>query len=89
VRRLLLLLFGDSAGILLAQLSSDGTGLFWSEIEREVLLLCVEDAELVALVGVDDGKDSSDRLAEVVSIFEDLSVLFLVSWYVSNWVWAS
>lgn len=63
----LLLLLGDSAGVLLAQLSADGASLLGSEIEREVLLLLVEQAQLVSLVGVDDGQDSSDRLAEVVS----------------------
>ena len=57
---LLLLLLGDSAGILLAQSSSDGTGLLCSEIQREVLLLGVEESQLVSLVGVDDGQDAGN-----------------------------
>lgn len=65
--RLLLLLLGDSAGILLAQSSSDGTGLLCSEIQREVLLLGVEESQLVSLVGVDDGQDAGNRFAEVMS----------------------
>lgn len=65
----LLLLLGDPAGVLLAQSSADGASLLGSEVEREVLLLLVEQAELVSLVGVDDGQDSSDRLAEIVSVF--------------------
>lgn len=39
---------------MLGQASSDGTGLFWSEVEREVLLVLVEESELRSLVGVDD-----------------------------------
>lgn len=64
---LLLLLLGDSAGILLAQSSSDGTGLLCSEVQREVLLLGVEESQLVSLVGVDDGQDAGNRFAEVMS----------------------
>jgi hypothetical protein len=60
VCRSLLLLLGGSAGVLLAQSSADGTSLLCSEVEREVLLLCVEQAQLVSLVGVDDSEDSGD-----------------------------
>lgn len=74
VRRLLLLLLGHSAGILLAQSATDGAGLLWSEVEGEILLLCVEDSELVALVGVDDGERTCDRFAQVVSICKKLLV---------------
>lgn len=53
--------------ILPAQAPSDGAGLLRSEIEGEVLLLGVEEAQLVALVLVYDGKDASDGLAEIVA----------------------
>jgi len=61
------LLLRHSAGVFLAQPSSDGPGLLRSEVEREVLLLLVEQPELVALVGIDDGQDAGDGFAEVVS----------------------
>ena len=48
------------AALVCSQTSSDGTGLFWSEIEREVLLVLVEEAELRSLVGVDDCEDLCD-----------------------------
>lgn len=74
VSALLLLLLGDSAGVLGAQSATDSAGLLCAEIEREILLLCVEDAELVALVGVDDCEGSCDGFAEVVSNFHAMSV---------------
>jgi hypothetical protein len=46
--------------LVLAQASSDGTGLLWSEVEREVFLVLVEEAELCSLVGVDDCEDLRD-----------------------------
>jgi hypothetical protein len=69
----LLLLLGDSAGILLAQSSADGAGLFRSQIEREILLLLVEEPQLVALVGVDDGQSAGDGFAEIVSRYSRVS----------------
>jgi hypothetical protein len=44
----------------LAQTSSDGAGLLWSEVEGEVFLVLVEEAELCSLIGVNDGKDLGD-----------------------------
>lgn len=64
----LLGLVGDSAGLLLGQSPADGTGLLRAEVEGSVLLVLVEQAELGALLGVDDGKDASDRLADVVAV---------------------
>lgn len=52
---------------MLAQPPPDGSGLLWAQVEREVLLLRVKDAELLSLVGVDDGEDARDRFAEVVT----------------------
>lgn len=65
---LLLLLLGDARGILLAQSSADGTGLLCAEVEGKVLLVLVEDAQLRALVDVDDGQDASDGLADIMAI---------------------
>ena len=55
-------------GLVLGKTSADGAGLLWSEVERHVLLVLVEETELGALVGVDDGEDLSDRLANIVAI---------------------
>jgi hypothetical protein len=65
---LLLLLLGDARGILLAQSSADGTGLLCAEVEGKVLLVLVEDAQLRALVDVDDGQDASDGLADIMAV---------------------
>lgn len=42
----------------------------YAEVEREVLLALVEEAELGALLGVDDGEDARDALAHVVDASE-------------------
>ena len=68
VALLLLLLLGDHGGLVLGHAPADGAGLLCTEVEREVLLVLVEDAELCALVGVDDGEDASDRFADVVAV---------------------
>lgn len=60
MNRTLLRLVQDLAALVLAQTSSDGASLLGSEIEGEVLLALVEEAELCALVGVDDGQDLCD-----------------------------
>lgn len=76
---LLLLLLGDARSILLAQSSADGTGLLCAEVEGKVLLVLVEDAQLRALVDVDDGQDASDGLADVVAIGKGMSENLFVS----------
>ena len=43
----------------------DGSCLLRTQIEREILLLRVEEAELLALIGVDDCQDAGDGFAEV------------------------
>lgn len=68
VRLLLLLLLGDAGGVGLGQAATDGPRLLRAQVERQVLLLRVEQAQLVALVGVDHGQGSGDGFAEVVSI---------------------
>ncbi len=50
---------------MLAQPPPDRSGLLWAQVEGEVLLLRVEKAQLLSLVGVDDGEDAGDRFAEV------------------------
>lgn len=74
---LLLLLLGDKVGLVLGQASAHGTGLLWSEVERSVLLVLVEDLELRTLVDIDDSEDTGDRLADVVAVKTNISILFL------------
>jgi len=57
---MLLLLLSHPASILLRQPSPDRTGLLGSEVEWEVFLVLVEDSQLRALVGVNDGQDFGD-----------------------------
>ena len=58
--------------VLLGETATDGTGLLGAEVEREVLLVLVEQAELGALVGVDDGQDLGDGLADVMAVMRGL-----------------
>jgi hypothetical protein len=67
-------LLGNKVDLVLGHSPADGTGLLCAEVERHVLLALVEDAELSALVGVDDGEDASDRLADVVAVTQTASV---------------
>lgn len=67
-------LLGDEVGLVLGHSPADGASLLGAEVEGQVLLALVEDAELSALVGVDDGEDASDRLADVVAVTQDASV---------------
>jgi len=48
------------------QTAADGAGLLGAEVERQVLLVLVEQAELRPLLKVDNGQGAGDRLAEVV-----------------------
>lgn len=57
-----------ASGINLGQTATDGTGLLWAEVKWHVLLVLVEQAELRALVGVDDGQDLGDGLADIVAV---------------------
>lgn len=41
-----------------------------TEVERGVLLVLVEEAQLGALLGVDDGQDASDGLAQIVDLVQ-------------------
>ena len=75
---LLLLLLGDDALLLLGEGSPQSAGLLRAEVKRKVLLALVEDAELRALVDVDDGEDTGDRLADVVTITKRPSELMIL-----------
>lgn len=63
VHLLLLLLLRDEGSLMLGELSAHGTGALGAEVKRKVFLVLVEEAELVALVGVDDREDARNRLA--------------------------
>lgn len=53
---------------MLGKASSDGPGLLWSKVQWDILLLFVEKAELMSLGGIDDGHNTSDRLANIVNL---------------------
>lgn len=61
--------------VLLGETAADGTGLLWAEVEWAVLLVLVEQAELSTLVGVDDGQDLGNGLADVVAVEEKVLVM--------------
>ena len=60
MRRLLFLLFRHDRALVLTQPPPDRAGLLGAQVEGEVFLLLVEEAELLALVRVDDGEDAGD-----------------------------
>jgi len=51
----------------LGQAATDGTGLLGAEVKREELLVLVVFPEVLARLGVHDGKDAGDRLANGVT----------------------
>lgn len=70
----LLLPLGDTARLLLGKGAAHGARLLGPEVERQVLLLLVVQAQLVTLVRVDDGEDTGNGLADVVAIVDSASV---------------
>lgn len=54
--------------LVLGKATAHRAGVLWSEVERKVLLVLVEQAELGALVDVDDGENARDGLADVVAV---------------------
>lgn len=65
-------------GVGLGEAAADGAGLLGPEVERQVLLGLVKDAELCSLLGVDDGQDAGDGFPEVVAIcYVSLSSCFV------------
>lgn len=61
------LLLADKGLLVLGHLASELPRLLRSQVERHVLLLLVEQAELLALCDIDDCEDAGDGLAEVVA----------------------
>jgi len=89
VSRPLLRLQQGLLALVLAQASSDGTGLLRSEVEREVFLILVEEAELCSLVGVDDCENLGNRLSDIMAIRTDelvthILVMFQLSIEISS-----
>lgn len=86
VDALLALLLCDKGGLVLGEASADSAGLLGSEVEGEVLLALVEEAELGALVGLDDGQDTGNGLAEVVAVRIQVSDFFFPSFVLEHCV---
>jgi hypothetical protein len=60
MRSALLALLRHLLAFMLAQTSPDSASLLWSQIEGQVLLVLIEEAELRTLVCVDDCEDLGD-----------------------------
>ena len=63
----LLLLLRHARGLELRQPPPDGPRLLRAQVEREVFLALVQEAQLRALLSVDVGEDAGDGFAEVVA----------------------
>lgn len=61
------LLLGGPGGLVLGETAAEVAGELGAEVERGVLLVLVEQTQLGALVGVDDGKNTSNRLANIAA----------------------
>lgn len=61
----LALALGGPGSLELGETAAELTGELGAEVQRDVLLVLVEQTQLGALVGVDDGENASDRLANV------------------------
>lgn len=64
----LLRLLSNELCLVLGKLAAQCTSLLCAEIEWEVLLALVEQAQLLSLCGVDDGEDACDGFADVVAV---------------------
>jgi hypothetical protein len=69
----LLLTLGGAGSLVLGETATDLTGELGAEVEGKVLLVLVEQTQLSALVGVDDGENASDRLANLGAVDEKRS----------------
>lgn len=76
MQSLLALLDSLESRLVLGQPPPDSAGLLGAEVERQVLLVFVEDAELLALSGIDDSQDTGDRLADIVTVNPYISYLY-------------
>lgn len=66
----LALALGGPGSLELGETATELTGELGAEVQRDVLLVLVEQTQLSALVGVDDGENASDRLANVGAVNE-------------------
>lgn len=64
----LALALGGPGSLELGETAAELTGELGAEVQRDVLLVLVEQTQLGALVGVDDGENASDRLANVGAV---------------------
>ena len=71
---LLALALSLEGSLVLGEAAAESASEAGAEVKREVLLVLVEEAELGSLVGVDDGQDTGDRLADVVATDEIISI---------------
>lgn len=60
-------LVGGLGTLVLGETAADLASELGAEVEREVLLVLVEQTQLSALVGVDDSENTSDRLANLAA----------------------
>jgi hypothetical protein len=74
----LALAVGGAGSLVLGKTAADLAGLLGAEVEGQVLLVLVEQTQLGALVGVDDGQDAGDGLADIVAVGEML--VWLWTW---------
>lgn len=63
----LLLLLRHARGLKLRQPPPNGPRLLGAQVEREIFLALVEEAQLRALLSVDVGEDAGDGFPEVVA----------------------
>jgi hypothetical protein len=66
----LALALGGPGSLELGETAAEVTGELGAEVQRDVLLVLVEQTQLSALVGVDDGENASDRLANFGAVNE-------------------
>lgn len=79
------LFLGGPGGLVLGETAAQLTGELGAEVEREVLLVLVEQTQLSALVGVDNGEDTSNRLANVAAV-QSKSVFWYLYGICMTWV---
>ena len=62
------LLLGDLVSLGLGETAAHVAGELGTEVKGEVFLVLVEQTQLRALVGVDDGENTSDGLAALAAV---------------------
>ena len=64
----LALALSNAGSLVLGETAAEVAGELGAEVKRNVLLALVEETQLSALVGVDDGENASDRLADLGAV---------------------